>query len=538
MSTSIVVRLFRNMLCTFGKAAEGSAVCRLLSAIGSFFGLLLSTFKKSRFFNFLCKTADFFAACYGKSLLHGVLTGKPIENRVSGSLFYRIYGKTVNFFVNVVGTATLGLVELAKKSKILGGATERAEKNKEKVCLCFFGIMLFAMFCIPHSAWNNVFGLVIAILATLIVCYGAKTGMKIVRVRTDKTYFSVLLFFACVTFSTVFSQNVSDSVRIYMFFLTSFLLYFAITAFAATKNTFVKICAALYACVVVTGIVGVVQAILKVETDASLTDLTLNADMPGRVFSTLGNPNNFAQLLVLFMPFAAAFALTEKRKARRTALCVLLLIPFVSLLQTYSRSGWIAFAVAVMVFAALANRRSVPFILLLCVLAIPFLPESVLNRILTIGNMQDSSSSFRLVIWEGALDMLETCWICGVGIGPGAFKSVFPRFAFGKTVEVAHCHMQFLEIFLETGLIGLLSFFFMTFTIIKRSFVASSSKDRDVKYFAAAGAASMTSIIFIGFFEYYWFYPRVMFAFFVSAGLATAAYRIFENERKTENDGQ
>ena len=38
---------------------------------------------------------------------------------------------------------------------------------------------------------------------------------------------------------------------------------------------------------------------------------------------------------------------------------------------------------------------------------LPFIPQSIYNRILTIGNVKDSSSSYRITIWTGVLKMLK-----------------------------------------------------------------------------------------------------------------------------------
>lgn len=542
MSTNIVVNLVKGIASFVRKNYENSVTSRVFSKIGTFFKAFWSLLTASVFFRVACSIADAVSSAYKNSGIHRLLTSKAVEEkRTETSVFYRVYSKIIIAVMNFCSAIILFLKKSMTTSVIFSrfvnnaDSTELSENKKSSFYLGFFGFVIGAMFCVPHSFWNNIYGLAISFLVFAWVIYGYATNKKNVHVRPDRTYLSLIMFFAALTFSLVVSKAVGDSIRIYIFFVTSILLCTAISMFVANKDSFRKICFMLFLCVVVTGLAGVIQAALKIEADASLTDLTLNADMPGRVFATMGNPNNFAQMLVLFMPFAMAFVLTAKGVGKKILLCLCMLIPFVALLQTYSRSGWIAFAVAVMVFVALANRRAVPFLFFICIIAIPLLPQSVLNRILTIGNLEDSSSSFRLVIWEGALKMLSEVWVTGVGIGPGAFKEVYPIFAMGNTRDAAHCHMQFLEVFLETGILGFTSFLWMTFTVIKRSFIASSSKNNDVKYFGAAAAASMTSIIFIGFFEYYWFYPRVMFAFFISTGLAIAAYRIWQDERSEKN---
>jgi O-antigen ligase len=334
--------------------------------------------------------------------------------------------------------------------------------------------------------------------------------------------------------STFISYDIADSARVLTFFITSYTLCFSVYAVVRSEKGLDIITGFMYAVLQIMSAFAVVQRILGIEADASLTDLELNKDMPGRVFSTLGNPNNFAEFLVLFIPFALAFALNrEKGKKRNAALCGML-VPLAAILLTYSRSGWIALAIAAVIFVFLYDKRLVPVLIVLVLAAIPIMPRHILDRILTIGNMKDSSSSYRVDIWTGCARMLKDYWYTGVGLGTGGFAEIYPAYAVGTSGVAPHSHMHFMEMLVELGAAGFISYVAMTFTIIKRSFVASSKRvSEKTRNVAVAAAAAMTGIVMIGCFEYCWFYPRVMFAFFVCAGIAMAAVRLAKNE--TEN---
>ena len=51
---------------------------------------------------------------------------------------------------------------------------------------------------------------------------------------------------------------------------------------------------------------------MGIEVNPEYVDVAVNRSMPGRVFSTFANPNNFAELLVLTMPFTAALVFSVK----------------------------------------------------------------------------------------------------------------------------------------------------------------------------------------------------------------------------------
>ena len=58
------------------------------------------------------------------------------------------------------------------------------------------------------------------------------------------------------------------------------------------------------------------------------------------------------------------------------------------------------------------------------------LPKTITDRIMSIGNMGDSSTSYRVYIWYGTINMLKDFWITGIGIGESAFRGVYPIYSF------------------------------------------------------------------------------------------------------------
>ena len=70
----------------------------------------------------------------------------------------------------------------------------------------------------------------------------------------------------------------------------------------------------------------------------------------------------------------------------------------VSLGATLSRSSWIGIAVAAVVFLALINWKVLPLFLLVGIFCLPLLPDTIYNRILTIGDSRDTSTNYLSLI--------------------------------------------------------------------------------------------------------------------------------------------
>ena len=108
------------------------------------------------------------------------------------------------------------------------------------------------------------------------------------------------------------------------------------------------------------GVAAVCQRIMGVAADPSLTDLANNAGMPGRVFSTFENPNNYAEAIVLLLPLCLSYCFMVEERKPRGRLLAGLLIPLLALVMTYSRSSWVSFLLVVVLIVFLLDRRFLP----------------------------------------------------------------------------------------------------------------------------------------------------------------------------------
>ena len=201
--------------------------------------------------------------------------------------------------------------------------------------------------------------------------------------------------------------------------------------------------------------------------------------------------------------------------AGATAVCVL------AFLLTYSRAGYIAFVGAAGVFVLLVAPKLVPVGIIVAILLIPFIPQSIINRLLTIG--KDTSSTYRIYIWQSAFNIAKDYWAQGIGMGPSAFQIIYSGYNSSRASNAMHAHNVFLNIWVEVGIGGLIAMSAYIFRQIKRGLQNFfSSKDMKIKLYTAAGLASMTAFIIFSLVEYTWFYPRVMLCFWIVCGMLTA----------------
>ncbi len=162
--------------------------------------------------------------------------------------------------------------------------------------------------------------------------------------------------------------------------------------------------------------------------------------------------------------------------------------------------------------------------------AIPLLPETIYNRILTIGNTKDSSTSYRFAIYKASGVLMKDYWLRGVGLGSDVLKQTFKGYPpmFDGNYPI-HTHNNYLQIWAETGLFGLLTFLGTILFQLKTAVKAyARGTDRRVKNLLAAAVAGFCGILLISVAEYTWFYARNMFIWFFLFGLITACAKLCE----------
>ncbi|MDR0915977.1 MAG: O-antigen ligase family protein [Oscillospiraceae bacterium] len=244
-----------------------------------------------------------------------------------------------------------------------------------------------------------------------------------------------------------------------------------------------------------------------------------------RVFSTLQNPNVLAEYLLLVIPFAAAKIITAKDDLRRVCYIVALAAMLVCMALTFARGGWLGLIAAAAVFLIMLDRRFI-IVGIVGLIALYFvLPQSIIARFTSIGNVSDGSTSYRIYIWLGTLALIRTHWLIGIGPGVAAFTRVYPLYAYSAIVA-PHSHNLFLQVMCDGGVFALLGFVGIlcaSFRSLARG--VRRSFDRTIRVYRIAGIAALTGFIVQGMTDYSFYNYRVTLVFWAVVGLCAVMSR-------------
>ena len=474
----------------------------------------------------------FSCAFSNSTIVHWFVRDSRIEPIYEKSVFARIFKAIFDFIIFIIKYIA-DAIRKAANGSVSSAFIEKYIKGSFFINFeTILGGFICLMFIIPHDYWSNTYALLAALVLFALYFIMVGAGKRKILYLHDMGFPFLLFAIACVA-SLGFSLDRGDSFRILLFYVTAFLLLYLISADITSKDRMMKLLGFIYIAVIVSALYAVYQRIVGVAVSASLTDLELNEGVPGRVYGTLANPNNYAEFLVMMMPVAAVFAANIKPKWIRILFTLGMVVPFGALLMTYSRSCWISMMLSCVVFVYYANKKLIPAFFLLCVAAIPFLPNSIMVRLSTLLTMKDSSMVFRLYVWDGTMKMVRDYFLTGIGLGPNSFAMIYPDYANLKAqVGVPHSHMVYMELIIELGLLGFISFIWFMLRLWKDtacSLLRSSSKT--IKLALIASFSSLIGIAFAFGVEYVWYYPRTFFTYFILAGIATAGIRIVKNEK-------
>ncbi len=293
----------------------------------------------------------------------------------------------------------------------------------------------------------------------------------------------------------------------------------------------------------VASLIGIVQ-IFTGGMEASWLDASLFSGINTRIVSGFENPNVFAEYLLLFLPFALACFLKKGSRDNRLIYAFSLLVMLVCLVFTWSRGAWLGFLVGAVLFLLILSRYSV-LALLGVGLVSPWLswllPNAVADRFLSIGNLAESSISYRISTWHGILQLLNKTWWCGIGVGGAAFEAVYPGVAIAGTQTIKHAHSIYLQLLTELGIPGLIVFFLIVFLFAQNCFeYLLRVKNQEERGFVIAGIAAVSAMLVMGITDHIWYNYRIFLAFWTVIALVNSAikygFSVFDRYSEYENN--
>jgi putative inorganic carbon (HCO3(-)) transporter len=234
-----------------------------------------------------------------------------------------------------------------------------------------------------------------------------------------------------------------------------------------------------------------------------------------RAFGTFGQPNPFGGFMGLIAPLGIMLGLAQirdfiKKPTRFTALKfgilgIMTVIIILALFASWSRGAWLGFVASVGIMLVALPRKFwqsvalfiIGIIFVIGLAYVNVLPSSITNRLQSITQEMFSSADVRgvyitsenyavierLAHWQAALNMAEANPILGVGMGN--YDSAYDTYRLlNWEMSLSHAHNYYLNIFAETGAVGLTVYLLLFVLIFNMVWKARIHPDHTSRYTA------------------------------------------------------
>ncbi len=471
--------------------------------------------------SFICRVFGHIFAWFDRQIENSVIITaflKPVKGRESAesSIFYKLW-ELIHRFIAFV-------YEKLNLEKILNGS--------------IFTNTYFwsALACTLAPILPTTFAIAAVCLSVLAFFIGfARDRNKRLRYTPANKY--ILFFCGVYVFAVATSLSFREGLAGGLVFI--FFTFFAIvvgSVITSRKRLYTVVNLMVFSGVAVSAY-GIAQYVLGMTGSLDWLDSEMFDGISMRVYSTLQNPNVLAEYLLLTIPLTVGCFFKYKGAGRKLIYGASAAIMGVCMILTFSRGGWLGLLFAAAVFLVLLDKRFV-FLGIAALVGLYFvLPQSVIERFASIGNMADTSTAYRVYIWMGTVKMLKDYWLCGTGFGQAAFSKVYPAYAL-HAVSAPHAHNLFLQITCDCGIVGLIFFIIILFLFFKTLCgAASRTKDKELRYMLLGFISAVCGFLVQSMTDYTFYNYRVMLMFWAVMGIGLAAASLAEKrEGEKEND--
>ncbi len=376
----------------------------------------------------------------------------------------------------------------------------------------------------------------------LTILVGISSFSYIVKLLRGKRIFkikiidlSIIAFMIMIMMGGIITVGGSESFRSALLSCILIFGFFCVVNLMRTEKWLDRCVNALVFSSVSVAVIGVLEYSLGLATKGWV-DLSKFSYIEGRAVSLFDNPNILAMYLVLTFPLILAKASRARVRKEKILGFLSILAVLLCVIFTWSRGAWLALIVSTVFFLATRTRKTVSVIIAI-LLTLPvvnfFIPLGIKTRFMSIVDLTDSSIYYRLYTWKGTLAAIKDNFLGGIGYGNEAFSEIYPSYAYSGMEAAEHSHSMFLQILLALGIFGLLIFGVFLFLFVQKNFeFLKNNNDRKITLMSSAAFSGIIGALVMGAFDNVFYNYRILFLFWVVAGISCAYIRFGNRDKK------
>jgi O-antigen ligase len=266
-------------------------------------------------------------------------------------------------------------------------------------------------------------------------------------------------------------------------------------------------------------------------TIMSVYGLSESAMGMDRIRATQSTPLTFSGILGIAFALGFAFVLLGADRREKLIVAPQLALIGAAIVMSHSRSSWIAVFCALLFIGIVKKRKLIPVLLALVALVLLVSPTSVRSRAASIFDLNEPSNRMRIILLESSPEVVKDHPIVGVGLID--LLPVFDEYVLPNVPEhlrgerLGHFHNNFVQVAVQTGILGLTIFIFVLFNIVRSEWEGyRTAGDRFLESVSLGSLAAFVAFLVNGMFEYNFGDSEVIMLVWFTLGLSIASRRL------------
>lgn len=344
----------------------------------------------------------------------------------------------------------------------------------------------------------------------------------------------ILVYIAVSLIVAFTSYAPASSVRIALLVATMTASYYLFYNLIDNRKQLDRILQLFLFCGLLVSLYGIYQKFFG-NIDNTWIDQDMFSEIESRVYSTFANPNVLGEYLLLVIPLSIGYLFTRKNILSVLYYLAVTGATLLCMVFTYSRGCWVGLILAALIFILFFDKRLLWLGLIAAVVGFMVMPDSIVDRFLSIGNLTDTSTNYRVYIWLGTMNLLRDFWLSGIGQGIDAYNLLYPAYSY-NAISAPHAHNLYLVVLTETGLAGIFLLLMVLLVFVRKSTrTIAKALDKRTKLIAISLLAGVAGFLLQGMFDYVWYNYRVVLIFWAVLGFAMTNRKLALSE---EGGGQ
>lgn len=416
--------------------------------------------------------------------------------------------------------------------------------NIDNIVLFMIGLTLFAS---TFMQSENIGLIALCVVATVFLRLCIRKDTQIAFTRFDC---ALIIYFIICFISTINSTLLAQSIHGFLKTVIYIFYYFCVANYFQTNQNKIKWILVLVACLcTIESIIALVQNIGGVEQIATWQDSNyINPeDAIARAYGTLKpyNPNLLGGYLVAGLPYVigtTVLFLYKRHKQFSITTIFAFLLCTLAILATGSRGAYLGLGATIFGFIILvtiiintdfkthARLKAIWHRIILALIssftlvliAIPKITKRLLSIFMLRG---DSSTSFRMNVYNSSWQMFCDNWFLGIGAGNQTFREIYGLYML-TGFDALSTYSVPLEIAVESGIFGLISFltFIVLFLLDCFNFIKSKLDTIELtdKIIICSSILLLIGVMTHGLFDTIFYRPQVQFLFWTMIAIASS----------------